>query len=434
MYGIELMQRKREREDLRDEAMSYLDAAEGRAWTDKDERKYKELVEKIKQKNRDIDELSSISSAGHILEDPGAMPGGAPAATRESRFRGRTFRDLFPKAELTAGGFADADEFLRMLANNIRDRRMEERATMVEGTDTLGGFAVPDLFASQWLDSAMEDEIVRPRARVYPMSSDSLHIPRWGDSDRSSSNYGGLEGVWLAENATATRQTGKVAQIHLIAKKLAIFTQASREVVQDGISFESQLTDAMVKGLGDNLDRAFIAGDGVGKPLGMLANPALITVPREGAGHIIYEDVLAIWARIHPACAESAIWLANSKCKPDLMSLYLAIGTSGYGSAIPVIKTNNGQYELLGRPIKFTDKVPALGTEGDLCLADFSQYVIGIRQEVILDRSNAPGWTEDAVDFRVILRCDGQGTWPAAITPRAGDTLSWCVALTDAAG
>jgi hypothetical protein len=28
-----------------------------------------------------------------------------------------------------------------------------------------------------------------------------------------------------------------------------------------------------------------------------------------------------------------------------------------------------------------------------------------------------------------IVRADGQGTWDKAITPKAGDTLSWCVAL-----
>jgi HK97 family phage major capsid protein len=67
---------------------------------------------------------------------------------------------------------------------------------------------------------------------------------------------------------------------------------------------------------------------------------------------------------------------------------------------------------------------------GDLMLADFSQYVLGIRREVTVERSNAPGWTEDASDWRAIIRFDGQGKWNAPFTPAKGaDSLSPFVTL-----
>lgn len=52
-----------------------------------------------------------------------------------------------------------------------------------------------------------------------------------------------------------------------------------------------------------------------------------------------------------------------------------------------------------------------------------------LRREVTVERSNAPGWTEDATDWRAIIRVDGQGKWNAPVTPKNGDTLSWCVTL-----
>lgn len=73
----------------------------------------------------------------------------------------------------------------------------------------------------------------------------------------------------------------------------------------------------------------------------------------------------------------------------------------------------------------------SLGTQGDVALVDFSQYTIGLRKEVSIDKSNAPGWTEDMTDFRVIVRVDGQGTWNEAITPKNGDSLSWAVTLAE---
>lgn len=52
-----------------------------------------------------------------------------------------------------------------------------------------------------------------------------------------------------------------------------------------------------------------------------------------------------------------------------------------------------------------------------------------MRKEVSLDKSIHVGWTTDQASYRAILRADGQGTWDKAITPKTGDTLSWCVAL-----
>ena len=79
--------------------------------------------------------------------------------------------------------------------------------------------------------------------------------------------------------------------------------------------------------------------------------------------------------------------------------------------------------------VPVTEKCPALGTKGDLILCDLTQYAVGIRKEIALDRSIAPGWLEDLTDFRAIVRADGQGLWNKPITPKNGNPLSWCITL-----
>jgi HK97 family phage major capsid protein len=83
----------------------------------------------------------------------------------------------------------------------------------------------------------------------------------------------------------------------------------------------------------------------------------------------------------------------------------------------------------LGRPVIFTPNLPVLGAGSDILFVDLSQYSIGLRKDLRLEKSNIPGWTQDLMSYRVIARFDGMGTWSAAITPRNGDSLSWCVAL-----
>jgi len=70
-----------------------------------------------------------------------------------------------------------------------------------------------------------------------------------------------------------------------------------------------------------------------------------------------------------------------------------------------------------------------LGSVGDIILVDLSQYAIGMRREIFMDKSNAPGWLQDLQDYRTLVRVDGQGTWPDVFTPANGPTQGWAVTL-----
>jgi HK97 family phage major capsid protein len=77
--------------------------------------------------------------------------------------------------------------------------------------------------------------------------------------------------------------------------------------------------------------------------------------------------------------------------------------------------------------------MPTLGDADDIMFVDLSQYAIGIRRDLRVEKSNIPGWTNDLMSYRALLRFDGQGTWNGPITPRNGSTLSWCVGLAERA-
>ena len=174
----------------------------------------------------------------------------------------------------------------------------------------------------------------------------------------------------------------------------------------------------------------FLNGSGAQEPLGVLNCPSVISVDKEAAqanDTIVYENISNMFARMYPAGRSRAIWLANETTIPQLLSLTVDVGTSG--EVIKVFNENNGNFSILGRPVVFTPNLPVLGDANDIVFVDLSQYAIGIRREMRLEKSNIPGWTQDLVSYRVIVRVDGMGTWESAITPRNGDTLSWCVGL-----
>jgi HK97 family phage major capsid protein len=116
------------------------------------------------------------------------------------------------------------------------------------------------------------------------------------------------------------------------------------------------------------------------------------------------------------------VWVASQSTIPQLLTLSQAIGTGGthYWPALREAKT--GGMTLLTRPIIWTEKLPLLGQLGDFLLCDFSQYVIGMRQQVRVESSNAPHFSTDIKDWRAVLRADGQASWDQALTLKDGTT------------
>lgn len=308
------------------------------------------------------------------------------------------------------------------------------RASMLEGIGSSGGFSVPEPLAAQWLDDSIESEIIRSRCTVWPMESSSRKVPGWDASDQSSTLFGGFAMEFLAETGEGTKQTGKLRAILLTAKKGAIFVDISNELREDGQGFEAQLDRAMRTSIGYGLDQYFIGGVGAGQPLGIRNDPAKISVAKEAgqkADTIVFESLTKMFSRMYPAGQQRAIWLANNNTIPQLLTLSIAIGIGG--SHIPVMTESNGEFRILGRPVVFTSHMPTLGDADDIMFVDLSQYCIGIRRDLKLEKSNIPGWTKDLMSYRALLRFDGQGTWNAPITPRNGATLSWCVGLAERA-
>jgi len=52
-----------------------------------------------------------------------------------------------------------------------------------------------------------------------------------------------------------------------------------------------------------------------------------------------------------------------------------------------------------------------------------------MRQEMILDTSNAPGWSRDVVSFRLTLRLDGRPIFWDPIKMEDGTYFSWAAVL-----
>jgi HK97 family phage major capsid protein len=341
----------------------------------------------------------------------------------------RLYANMFAHAGEGRRGFSDVNEFFATIHSGLNDRRLYASGQN-EGTPAEGGWYVPEEFAAQMLNASLETEIVRPRATVEPMTSSTKKIAGFDDSDHSNGQiYGGFSVDWMAEEGTGVPKTAKARLITLTAKKLLLMTQASNELIADGMTFEQLLFDAFKGAIGWGLDYAFLQGNGAGQPLGVLNDPALIVAPPDGnqmATTITTANILRMYARMHPACINNSIWVVNPTCIPQLMAL--SLGTSA--AVVLILQSGpDGSFTMFGRPVLVSEKMSALGSQGDILFADLSQYTIGMRRELTIDKSAHVGFQQDTTFYRGIMRVDGQGRWNKPLKPKNGDTLSWCVTL-----
>ncbi|MEC3993993.1 phage major capsid protein [Actinacidiphila sp. DG2A-62] len=308
-----------------------------------------------------------------------------------------------------------------------------------------GGFLIPETLRSELLSVALETAIVRSLARVVPMETLRVPFPAIDSTSNVSSVYGGITGFWTPEGGKMTGSKPRFSRVVLDAKKLTAYTEVPSELLMDSLISLTMFIDQMFpEALAFFEDIAFLTGTGVGEPLGALNGKAAVTVARTIAGAIGFDDIVTMFSRMLPQSMKRAVWVASINTLPQLAAMRIVqqnvAGTENVGVASPAVWLNNGQVidgppmTIMGRPVIFTEKVPALGSAGDLSLIDFGFYLVGDRQVMQARQSDDFKFDTDEVAFRIIERVDGRPWLQSALTPHNGsDPLSPIVKLGDAA-
>jgi len=329
------------------------------------------------------------------------------------------------------GGPAQDASYRSLFGEPVYDEEeINQFRTQLTNLPSGGGFSVPAPMSSAWLTESLPNEVIRPRATNYPMSSESLTIPGWDWADMSSDKcFGGFEMEWVAETGTATAQTAQMRQIQLNARKGAIHCDCSREITESGQGFVAHLERALKKSIAYGLDDVFF--NGITSPLGITNDVARIEVDKEigQTSEVDFLNISKMYARMYAGGRNNCVWLASDQMLPFLLTgLSVAIGVSG--SWVNIFSDKNGEFNLLGKRVLFTPHLPAPKTANSLMLVDLKEFAIGINSNLRLERSNIPQWREDMISFRLYTRLDSMGTWNAVYQPaNSGDSQSWCVGL-----
>lgn len=342
------------------------------------------------------------------------------------------------------GVFANLGEFLRaayqpgQLEPERAERVRQAQSHLETAIPSSGGFLIPEEFRSDIMSASLERSIMRPGASVMPMSSLTALLPMIDDTSHESSVLGGFRGDWTEEGAALELTEPKFGRLRLEAKKLTGYTTVPNSLLADASMLAGWLQAALPRVVAWYEDLAFLTGSGAGEPLGVLNSPAAVTVSRGASNTISWNDITAMYSRMLPESLTSAVWVASQATIPALLQATINVRNEaddenvGGGPALLQFGggTQAAPMRILGRPVFFTEKVPNLGSVGDLTFVDRGFYVVGDRQAAEVSFSEHYRFRHDETAVRVVERADGRLWIQAPITPaNGGDSLSPVVKL-----
>lgn len=318
--------------------------------------------------------------------------------------------------------FKSFDDFIGKVKAN--DMSIKDLA---EGAGNTGGYLVPEEYKTEILRINLENSVVRNNgARIIQMNAPQVQFPALDmSSNANGSIYGGATAYWGSENAAITESQPSFDNVKLEVAKLTAYVEDSNELEQDAITnMGSLLTQMYGEVLAFEEDYAFINGDGVNKPLGILVAPCLVSVSRATASQIHPSDIVNMIARFRGSL-DKAVFVVNQSALPQIYQLSDPNGNYIWHPGMSGSIAGKAMGTLYGIPMVVSEKAPALGTKGDLILADWSHYLIGDRGGLRTDYSQHFKFQNDQMAYRCIKRVDGQPWLKSAITPRnGGSTLS----------
>ena len=274
------------------------------------------------------------------------------------------------------------------------------------GTDSEGGYLVPDEFERTLVQALEEENIFRQLAKVIQTSSGDRKIPVVATKGTAS---------WIDEEGAFVESDDAFSQVSIGAYKLGTLIKVSEELMNDSIfDLESYISAEFAHRIGAKEEEAFFTGDGSGKPLGILAasGGAETGVTAASATAITADELMDLFYSLKAPYRKNAVWVLNDSTI----------------KAIRKLKDNSGQYlwqpslvagtpdTILGRPVKTSAFMPAIGaSQKTIAFGDFQYYWIADRQGRSFRRLNELYAANGQVGFLGTQRVDGKLILPEAI-------------------
>ncbi|SHJ12411.1 phage major capsid protein [Propionispora hippei] len=267
------------------------------------------------------------------------------------------------------------------------------------GTDSEGGYLVPDEFERTLVETLQEENIFRQLATIITTSSGDRKIPVVATKGTAS---------WVDEEGAIPESDDAFGQVSIGAYKLATMIKVSEELLNDSVfNLEQYIAKEFGRRIGAKEEEAFFVGDGTGKPTGIFntTGGAGVGITTASASAITIDEIMDLFYSLKSPYRKNAVFVTNDATVKSIRKL-----KDGNGQYLWQPSVTAGQPDtILNRPLKTSAYVPAIAAAAKtIAFGDFSYYWVADRQGRAFQRLNELYAATGQVGFKATQRVDGK--------------------------
>jgi HK97 family phage major capsid protein len=293
-----------------------------------------------------------------------------------------------------------SDEYKQAFWGAMRNRLTPSVHNALEiGEDSEGGYLVPDEFEGTLIKALEEANVLRQICHVITTSYGDRKIPVVASHGSAS---------WMDEESAFSESDDAFGQVTLSAYKLGTMLKVSDELLNDSyFDLESYIAAEFARRIGAAEEEAFLTGNGVNKPTGILnaTGGADLGVTASGATAISFDEIIDLYHSLKAPYRKNASFVLNDATIKKIRKLKDGAGQYLWN---PSLKTGTPD-TILNQPVITSGYMPTVAAgEKSIAFGDFSYYWIADRQGRIFKRLNELYAANGQVGFLASQRLDGK--------------------------
>ncbi|WP_231366522.1 MULTISPECIES: phage major capsid protein [unclassified Thioalkalivibrio] len=388
--------------------------SENRKFSAQEEADWRELERNVEHLNSEI-RLEQVQLDQQAEEYWGNKKGPAPSGWRDAK-TGRAVNVYAPQDRLSGSSESDYSTGVTTgdaIVSMVTGRGSEQvRASLSEGTDSSGGYLVPEPLSRDLIDRMRaKTRVIQAGARTIEMETETLSIAGIADDPTPA---------WRLENNLIQESNPTFNRLTFQARWLGVLIKTSRELMEDSPNAGDAVNRALAGALAAEWDRAALFGSGdAPEPLGLVNTTGVheVSMGTDGAALEGYAQMLEAVSLTTSDNAEppSAMIMAPRTLYQGISGL---TDTTGQPLEAPRVLRDVPMLDTSGVPI---DEEQGQATNASrIVIGDFSHLLLGVRSSVRIEILREVFGQNHQLGIVAWIRADVQVAHPKAFAQVKG--------------
>tara|TARA_Y100001972_G_scaffold92910_1_gene113822 strand:+ start:69 stop:1289 length:1221 start_codon:yes stop_codon:yes gene_type:complete len=297
------------------------------------------------------------------------------------------------------------DKFVRKGIENLEP---DEKKALTVSNDSTGGYLAPPEYVRELLKTVTEISPIRTIARVRTTGQRSVQIPK---------RSGQFAANWVAEQGTRSETTGyNVALEEVPAHELYALVDISEQNLEDTVfDLEAEMQSEFAEQFAKAEGTAFVSGDSIGKPEGLLTNSSVSEVNSGNGTALLADGLITLVHSIKSEYSNNGSFVFNRTTLAAIRKLKDTAGQYVFQAGMSL--QGGVPNTILGFPyVQATDMPDVAANAFPVLFGDFSRaYMIVDRVALAVQRDPFTQATSGNVRYVARRRVGGQVVQAEAI-------------------